>query len=274
MTKQLDDNDIAWLNEYASSVTDTFSEKFGENSDRFKEGSQLVERFNASIAEVKKRGRKYFRAVDEAHNELCIALALLENKEPRFLKICYEPPLANTEKTIDFYAEAQNGVVVYVDVKTITPMAKDRWEQYERALQEGWFPKDVAFTVDKEWLGGELWHDAFTARGRILEYTLELEQKIAQSKLSVDENVFVLALCGEGFHWHQDELEDFVAFYRAGQHRVDDPFSLAEDKYIKEQGLLISHDVSRFACLRRPLGDLFHKRLNWNVQLPADPTFY
>ena len=54
MTKQLDDNDIAWLNEYASSVTDTFSEKFGENSDRFKEGSQLVERFNASIAEVKK----------------------------------------------------------------------------------------------------------------------------------------------------------------------------------------------------------------------------
>lgn len=273
MNNPLDADDRSWLSEYESAVVAFFSTKFKEDADRFTEGNRLLDRFVASVEEVRKRGRGFFRAVDEAHNELCIVVALLRNIEPRFVRIRYEPPLPNTDKTIDFCAEIQGGPAVYVDVKTIKPLPTDRWDQYERAMKEGWFSKDVAFMVEREWLGGELWHDAFAARGRMLEYTLELEQKIAQAQLAMNGNVSVLALCGEGFHWHQDELEDFVAFYRTRHHRADDPFSLAEKKYIEERHLSISCTVSRFACLRRPQGELLQKRLNWNVQPPREPAF-
>lgn len=273
MKNQLDTEDQAWLSEYEAASRALFSTKFKEVADRFTEGHRLLNRFVASIEEVQKRGRSFFRAVNETHNELCIAVALLENKEPRFMKVQYEPYLPNTDKTIDFCAQMENGPVVYVDVKTINPLPKDRWDQYVKAMKEGWFPKDVTFMIQKEWFGGELWHDSFTARARMLEHTLELEQKIAKTQLEINGNIFVLALCGEGFHWHQDELEDFVAFYRTGHHRVDDPFSLIEEKYIVEQHLSLSHTVSRFACMQRPQWELVQKRLNWNVQPPKKPAF-
>jgi hypothetical protein len=273
MNHPLDTEDRAWLSEYESAVVALFSAKFKEGADRFTVGNRLLDRFVASVEEVRKRGRGFFHAVDEAHNELCIAAALLKNVEPQFVRILYEPPLHNTDKTIDFCAEIHGGPLVYVDVKTIKPRPKDRWDQYERAMKEGWFPKDVAFVVEREWLGGELWHDAFAARARMLEYTIEFEQKIAQAQLAMNGNVSVLALCGEGFHWYQDELEDFVAFYRTGHHRKDDPFSVVEDNYIGERHLSLSRAVSRIACLRRPQGELLQKRLNWNVQPPREPAF-
>jgi hypothetical protein len=37
-----------------------------------------------------------------------------------------------------------------------------------------------------------------------------------------------MAFCGEGFHWHRDELEGFVNFYFSRKHRADNPFSQAE----------------------------------------------
>lgn len=273
MDHPLDDIDRAWLSEYESAVVALFSSEFKDEADRFTEGIRLLNRFVASIEEVRKRGRGFFRAVDEAHNELCIAVALLKNVGPRFVRVLYEPSLSNTGRTIDFCAEIQSGQNVYVDVKTIKPLPKDRWDQYERAIKEGWFPKNVALVVEREWLGGELWHDAFAARARMLEYTLELEHKIAQAQLTMNGNVSVLAFCGEGFHWHQDELEDFVAFYRTGHHRADDPFSLVEDNYIDEKHLSLSRVVSRFACLRRPQGELLQKRLNWNVQPPKESGY-
>ena len=45
----------------------------------------------------------------------------------------------------------------------------------------------------------------------MLEYSLELEQKIAGAGLATGDTICVLALCGDGFHWHRDQLEDFVA---------------------------------------------------------------
>lgn len=273
MSHSIDAEDRGWLSEYESAVLALFSAEFKESADRFTEGDRLLERFRAAVDEVRKRGRGFFRSVDEAHNEMCIVLALLKNVEPRFARILYEPSLDNTEQSIDFCAEVQGGPNVYVDVKTIRPMPKERWDQYQRAIKEGWFPKNVAFGVEREWLGGELWHDSFAARARMLEYTLELEHKFAQAQLANKGDVSVLALCGEGFHWHQDELEDFVAFYRTGHHREDDPFSHVEDKYIDERNLSLSRVVSRFACLRRPRGELLQKRLSWNVHPPSEPAF-
>jgi hypothetical protein len=176
-----------------------------------------------------------FRAVDEAHNELCIASALLDNANPQFTCLKYEPILPDCAKSIDFCATTDAGLIVYVDVKAIKPQAKDRWEQFERALAEGWFPPNVSVLLSKDGLGGELWHNMFAARSRMLEYSLELEQEIAEGHLAGNNSLFVVALCGEGFCWHEDELEDFISYYYSGTHRADDPFANAETRYVQSQ---------------------------------------
>jgi hypothetical protein len=269
----LHQDEIGWINAYANEVLTTFQSRFESASDRFKAWQPLLDRFSSAIEAVKANGRSHFRAVDEAHNEICIAGALLENRAPLFTCLEYEPVLPGCTKTIDFRATMDKGTMVYVDVKTIKPLAKDRWDQFERAQGEGWFPPNVSVALSKEWLGGELWHNMFAARGRMLEYSLELEQKIEEAKLSRGDSLFVLALCGEGFHWHEDELEDFVSYYYSGTHRGDDAFGNAEDRYVQEKNITFTKTISRFACMRRPQGDIFSKRLNWNVQPPHHPHF-
>jgi hypothetical protein len=271
--EQLSQEDLEWMVVYATAVVTTFQAHFESASDRFKTWQPLLDRFSSAIEAVKANGRSLFRAVDEAHNELCIASSLLENRDPWFALLEYEPPLPGCSKSIDFRATTDAGVTVYVDVKTIKPLAKDRWEQFERAQAEGWFPRNVSVVLSKEWLGGELWHNMFAARGRMLEYSLELEQKIAEGNLVAGNSLFVLALCGEGFSWHEDEFEDFVSYYYSGVHRGDDPFGNAEARYVQDNGIDIAKVISRFACMRRSQGDIFPKRLNWNVQPPRRPHF-
>lgn len=269
----LREDEIDWMNVYSNEVLATFRARFESASDRFKISMPLLERFSSAIEAVQGNSRALFRAVDEAHNELCVASALLENPDPVFTRLEYEPVLAGCAKTIDFRAITDGGVTVYVDVKTIKPLAKDRWEQFERARNEGWFPPNVSVVLSKEGLGGELWHNMFAARGRMLEYSLEMEQKIAEGNLAGRNSLFVLALCGEGFVWHEDEFEDFVSYYYSGSHRGDDPFGIAEVRHVQERGIVIARTISRFACMRRPQGDILPKRLNWNVQPPRHPHF-
>jgi hypothetical protein len=270
--RELTEDDLNWLEEYRKNVTEAFTPIFSEAAARFPDGGRLLKRFNEALDSV--RGGSLFRAVDEAHNELCVAKALLANMKPRFCQLAYEPPLTGCAKSIDFRASSDDGSIAYVDVKTIKPDAKDRWEQFERALKEGWFPENVVLAVSKEWMGGEIWHQMFAARARMLEYTLELEGKIKDCGLKDQQNtLFILALCGAGFHWHEDQLEDFVQFYRTGRHRSDDTFSKVESKYIGDNTLTLERTVSRFACMRRRQGEVFHTRLNWNVKPPRDPEF-
>lgn len=270
---KLTEEDIAWVNAYEKEVCDEFADIFGGASGRFKDGDRLLKRFSATIEEVLRNGRGHFRAVDEAHNELCVAAAILQNGNPKFSTLEYEPALGGCPKSIDFRAKAADGLTLFIDVKTIKPVPKDRWEQFERAHKERWFPNNVQLLFSKEWLGGELWHNTFAARGRMLEYALELEQKIADCKLQADKTYFVLMLCGEGFYWHEGELEDFVAYYFTGSHRSDDPFSKAEAQHMGEKKLQLARTISRFACMRRPQGRVHKKRLNWNVQPPVDPSY-
>jgi hypothetical protein len=146
------------------------------------------------------------------------------------------------------------------------PQTKDRWEQFERAVAEGSLPQKTSVLMHKDWLGGELWHNLFAARGRMLEYALELERKIAEGHLSRDNSLFVLALYREGFTWEEDELEDFISYYHSGTHRSDDLFANAEARYIQNKNIVITKTISRFVCMRSFPGDIFHERLNWNVQ--------
>jgi hypothetical protein len=270
--RKLTDEDIRWLEEYRAEVVRTFSKVFADAADRFTDGDRLLRRFNEAVDSV--RNGSSFRAVDEAHNELCIARALLSNTKPRFASLTYEPRLPGCARTIDFRAVTGDGCTVFVDVKTIKPEPKERWEQFERAMREGWFPQNVNLAVSKEWMGGEIWHQMFAARSRMLEYTLELESKIRDCGLRDQENtLFILALCGAGFHWHESELEDFVAFYKTGRHRSDDPLSKVEANYIQEENLSLDRTVSRFASMRRQQWDVLQARLNWNVRPPKDPEF-
>jgi hypothetical protein len=86
-------DDTAWVRAYAAEVMQTFAQEFGVATDRFRDGQVLLDRFNAAIESVLKNGRGYFRAVDEAHNELCVASALLSNTQLKFICLEYEPPL-------------------------------------------------------------------------------------------------------------------------------------------------------------------------------------
>ena len=265
--------DVAWVQSYADEVERTFAAEFAAATDRFKEGKILLDRFRAAIETVLKNSRGYFRAVDEAHNELCVASTLLANTKLRFIRLEYEPPLPGCARTIDFRATADTGQIAYVDVKTIKPEDTDRWDQFERAKTEGWFPENIIVGISEQWLGGEIWHAWFAARARMLEYSLELEQKLGDAGLASHNVMSVLALCGDGFRWHQDQLEDFVAFYSTGVYRADDSFSYVENKYITDKKILLKRTISRFAYFQRKQGEIRPNRLNWNVCPPRDPFF-
>jgi hypothetical protein len=272
MAPDINEQEVEWIKHYAGDVARTFGGDFENAGDRFKQAEQLLQRFTSSVDILLSKGRSYISGVDEAHNELCVAAQLLVNKAPE-LTLEYEPVLEGCSRSIDFRAVADTGETFYVDVKTIKPKPKDRWKQFEQAQAKGWFPDNVNIVLSEEWLGGELWHNLFTARSRMLEYTRELETKISEGKLASETSLFILVLCGEGFHWHQDALEDFVAFYRSGAYRPDDPFSKAETHYMAQETISLDRTVTRFACLSRPQFEVRHRRLNWNVQPPKGPVF-
>jgi hypothetical protein len=108
-------------------------------------------------------------------------------------------------------------------------------------------------------------------RGRMLEYSLELEQKIGEARLAEENVTTILALCSDGFRWRQDQLEDFVAFYSTGVYRADDPFSEMERKYMSANGISLARTISRFGYFERKQGEVRPRRMNWYVRPPGYP---
>jgi hypothetical protein len=263
--------ETAWLKPYAQEVRETFAREFAAAGERFRNGEKLWRRFDTAIEAVFEKGMGTFRAVDEAHNELCVASSILSSTKVKLVHLEYEPRLLGSPKTIDFRLTTEDGATVYVDVKTITPEAKDRWEQFEKARLGGWFPENVQVGLAEDWMGGEIWHAWFATRSRILEYTLELEDKIQQAALANEKTGSTLASFSDGFNWRQDALEDFVAFYQTRRHRADDPFSAAELKYISEKKIVLRRTIGRFAYMERKRGEIRPNRTNWNVRVPRDP---
>jgi hypothetical protein len=156
-------------------------------------------------------------------------------------------------------------------VKTIKPKPRDRWDQYARAIKEGWLPKNVQYILEQDWQGGELWHMAFVSRARFMEYALEHEEKISLASYGDVAQRQILMLCGDGFHWHQSELEDFVAYYCSGKHRSDDPFCLAKARHIQVSKLTLQRSISSFGCLDRRQGEVTARRINWHVHPRPSP---
>ncbi|MBU4401015.1 MAG: hypothetical protein KKE86_17005 [Planctomycetes bacterium] len=269
--KPLSNEDAARVIAYKNEVVSFFSERFKTESKRFPRWNGLLKRFKKAVIPVLAGNRAKFSGVYEAHNELCVADAILRCQQPLFTSLEYEPKLQNCTKSIDFFATVENGLHAFIDVKTIKPKYIDRWDQFEQLQQKGRFPENVQVLLSKEWLGGEIWHSAFAARGKMLKYTLELEQKIAECNLSASGAIFMMLFCGAGFYWHEAPIENFVYFYYTGNHRADDPFSKMEAEYICNKGIVIVKTISFFACMRRPLFTILPERLKWNVQPPPEP---
>jgi len=98
-------------------------------------------------------------------------------------------------------------------------------------------------------------------------------KKIAEGNLAGENTQFALALCGDGFRWQQDGLEDFVTFYYSGVHRADDAFSKCELKHISDKKITLNRTISRFAYFQRKQGEIRPNRINWNVRPPRDSFF-
>jgi hypothetical protein len=248
-----------------------FRPRFAAYEARFAHGNRLLTHYSELLGAVLEQGRSSFRAVHEAHNEICVADAILSDPSTQNAQLLYEPPLPNTDKSIDFALKEEDGRLTFIDVKTIKPQRRDRWDQYQTAIREGWLPQNVQYTLEQDGLGGELWHQAYASRSRFLEYSLELEEKFASAKYDEVARRNILMFCGEGFDWHQHELEDFVTYYRSGAHCPSDPFSQAETRYVQENGFIFLRNISSFGCLSRSEGNVEPQRINWHVQPRPSP---
>jgi len=205
---------------------------------RFVKRSSLLEKFES-------------QKTPEIINELILANLILNDKSFVCKKLSYEPQPQNVDtivKTIDFCFETADERIVYCDVKTIKPKDNDAWEKFVK--HQKYFPKNVNLHLEQDGMGGEIYHSMHNARASMLTYTLELEQKIGIYG-KVPKTHFILVLCGNGFHWHLDEFEDFSDFYIAGRHNPGDQFSEMENHHITEKQISFNKTIDRFAYLKR-----------------------
>ncbi|MDK0654610.1 hypothetical protein P5E86_15210, partial [Clostridium perfringens] len=86
---------------------------------------RLLYRFRTAVDAALTHGHRVMNGVHEAHNELCVASALLAATSVERAEVHYEPPLLKTRRTIDFRVNYECGKVVYIDVKTISPRPED-----------------------------------------------------------------------------------------------------------------------------------------------------
>lgn len=174
--------EIEWIASYASEVAETFGVAFGCAEARLAGSMRLLQRFTDASERVLQNGLRDLSSINEAHNELCVANALLVDSGLRFSTVEYEPVLPGCSKSIDFRATTDEGRRFFVDVKAIQPKPTDRWDQFERAVREGWFPENVRVCYAKR--GSEANYGTICSRrvGGCLNTCLSLRQRFAIAK--------------------------------------------------------------------------------------------
>lgn len=264
-------DDHEWLKGRIERIREELCNHLKSETIRFPSRGRLLRRFDDASTRLLSQGNNYLSAFREVHNELSIAYCILNNDKGRTCKqVEYEPALSGCDRRIDFCSELATGQTVYVEVKTICPLPQDDWSKYERAVRDGLFPDDAFVHFEKDWLGGELWHNRFAARSKMLGYAIQLEDTLQQCAYSVVNSNVVLAFCGNGFKWHVDELEDFVAFYYSGHHRQDDPFRKMELFDLEQNSVTMTRRIDRFAYFGRRDTNILPERINWDVRPPKD----
>lgn len=201
-------------------------------------------------------------------NELILANLILNKKDFVCKELEYEPN-PNTSrklvKTIDFRFTTGRDDIVYCDVKTVKPEIKDSWEKFKK--DKTYFPKNVHLGIDKKWMGGEIYHCMRNARAAMLQYAIEFENKIETYSKSIKTH-YVLIFCGNGFHWHLDELEDFADFYLTGRHNPGDQFCNMENYYMKSEKIVFKRTIERFAYFERKEYEIDYRKFVDRVRGP------
>lgn len=201
-------------------------------------------------------------------NELILANLILNNKDFVCKELSYEPnpdALKSSVKTIDFLFKIGNEDVVYCDVKTIRPEIKDSWKNFKK--DKKYFPKNINVYLDKKWGGGEIYHCMRNTRTSMLQYTIEFEEKILAYSKFIKAHYFLI-FCGNGFHWHLDELEDFADFYLTGRHNPGDQFSDMERHDMQLKNEVFQKTINRFAYFERKEYEIDYRKFVCPVRGP------
>ena len=252
------------LRDFLTEVRDTLCEDVLTSADRFPDAPRLVERFSSAVDRLFDRGWDHHSHVIEVHNEVCTADLILQQTDPVCESLDYELPL-KCERRFDFRACYPDEPSYWLEVKTIHPERLDAWEKYGAALEMDRFSPQARLHLEKEGLGGELYHKYFAARSGILSYTADTEQKIVDCLTEESELTF-LVLYSNGFDWHLDQLEDFLHFYRFGQHFEGDPFGKMEEYYIEDRGIELFRNVDHFSFIKRTWDAVRPSAPRWSVR--------
>jgi hypothetical protein len=199
-------------------------------------------------------------AINETTNELHVIEKILAASNVALIE--YEPPPVNPGgKTIDLRVTLTDGQVIYVDIKTIAPRTDiDKWQKYVAAREGGFFSPTAALILGEEQLGGTIYHQFVAARGKMLDYVVELEAKATGYDFS-KRPTLAMTFCGRPFDWDITQLEDFVQYYHSGKHRDDDPFGAMEDHSIREKRIALKRSIDLFYYLQREKVEPLDSRL-------------
>ena len=237
------------INNFLSEVEKDFCNPLASQKNRFPSCDKLLNKFNSQREKWEVNGVDLTDDIVAMTNELCLANLILS--EVKYNKLNYEPKpdLKNSKETIDFRISMNNGNIIYCDVKTIQPIVQDDWKKFIKHKE--FFPKNNEVILDKDWLGGEIWHNWYNSRQAILNYSLEFEKKILTYNFT-DRTRFVMICCSDGFDWGITHLEDFVYFYSTGSNNPDDKFSTMEKKFITDKNITFLKNINCFAYMERP----------------------
>jgi hypothetical protein len=103
--------------------------------ERFPSNHTLLSRYRKAYDTCFDRGHSNLDQFMEVHNELCVAVALLQadaGKSVRLLE--YELPLIATDRRFDFFIERNDDRRIWVEVKSIRPQpfGADRGSPFAR----------------------------------------------------------------------------------------------------------------------------------------------
>jgi hypothetical protein len=252
-----------FINQFIDDIEKEVFQKIAKESRRFPSNQKLLSSFMKRKDDWIHNGIKLQDEIIEKTNELLIADYLLNDHD--CIKVEYEMKPEKAGQTIDFFTEYKNGSIVFLDVKTIHPGNQDDWERFISCKE--YFPQNVKVHLYKDGLGGEIWHKWYNARKSMLQYTLELENKILN--YSAAEGVrYCLAFCSNGTDWGVDALEDFADFYRTGVHNHDDEFSIMELHHMRVNSFKFLNNITCYFYLERPATWLKFKNIKWPVKGP------
>ena len=236
---------------------------------RFPNNHTLLSRYRKAYDICFDRGYSDLDQFMESHNEICVAVALLQGDDGKSVRLLeYEKPLIATDRRFDFFIRRNDDRHLWIEVKSIRPQRLDAWNKFTSVKDRGLLSGQTDLILSKDFLGGEIYHDWEAARSKMLEYSVQTEEKIKMADAEVRDDIFVLWFCMRSPRWNRSHLEDFVAFYRSGVYRYDDAFGKMQKHYLESKQIELDRSIHNFVLLERNDSEVRWRNIVWNVTPP------